>query len=167
MYSIFREACMGFAFQHLLIIISVSPKRHTGAIFISSLHVLSETPLGSCLLWPLSWELPTSFFSRTHPDLSLWCPADSSLYKLSIITKQIQSSRQMLIKGYVKKARHSKWTNSTRFSTFLQPFVPMQNDQMVFYTHNTLNDFLRLFFKISNTEKHPYGLDVREVGKHY
>lgn len=103
--SIFKDVFMGFAFQHWLIIISIFPKRNTGGTFISSLHVLPETPLGSQLLWPLSWELPTSFVSRTHLDLSLWCPADSSLYKLPVITKQIQSSRQMLIKGYIKKSK--------------------------------------------------------------
>lgn len=43
----------------------------------------------------------------------------------------------------------------------------MQNDEMVFYMHITLNYFLRLFFLISNTEKHLCDSDVREVGKHY
>lgn len=164
--SIFEDMCMGFSFQHRLIIISIFPKRNTGATFISSLHVLPETPLGSHLLSPLSWELSTSFVSRTHPDLSLWCPADSSLYKLPLITKQIQSSRQMLIKGYIKKAKHSRWTNSTVLHVFATIHANAKWSDGVLYVQH-LKLFLRAILKISNTEKHPCDLDVREVGKHY
>lgn len=164
--SIFKDVFMGFAFQHWLIIISIFPKRNTRGTFISSLHVLPETPLGSQLLWPLSWELPTSFVSRTHLDLSLWCPADSSLYKLPVITKQIQSSRQMLIKGYIKKAKHSRWTNSTFLHIFATIRANAKWSDGVLYTQH-LKLLLRAFFKNQQHRKAPCDLDVREVGKHY
>lgn len=159
---------MGFAFQHLLIIISIFPKRNTGATFISSLHVLPETPLR--YLSPLATLLGAAhFICQQNPPWPVTLMSSRLLIIQIICHYQVDmKSRQMLIKGYIKKkANHCRWTNSTRFSTFLPPFVPMQNDEVVFHMHNSLNYFLRLSLKISNTEKHPCDSEVSEVGKHY
>lgn len=126
------------------------------------------TPFWNSPAWlsPLATVLWVAWFicSRTNPDLSLWCPTAFSLCKLSIINQTDTSSSQMLLKGSIKKSK--TFQTVAQFSTFLQLFMQMQNDQMVFYMHITLNNFFSLF--LSNTLKNiPVIWLAREARKHY
>lgn len=124
----------------------------------------SETALHGFPLWPQSCEWLGSFAAgpilTCHSDVQQ--PSHYTNY-LSL-TKQIQSSSQMLLKGSIKKSK--TFQTVAQFSTFLQLFMQMQNDQMVFYMHITLNNFFSLF--LSNTLKNiPVIWLAREARKHY